>query len=39
VLFLLAVCLIIVVVYKLRTKRFSSMQVKNFARQEMYLFF
>ena len=35
VLFLLAVCLIIIVVYKLKTRRFSSMQVTNFARQEM----
>jgi hypothetical protein len=35
VLFFLAVCLIIVVIYKLRTKRYSSMQVTNFARQEM----
>jgi hypothetical protein len=37
VLFLLSVCLIIVVIYKLKTKRFSNMQVSNFARQEMYL--
>jgi multisubunit Na+/H+ antiporter MnhC subunit len=36
VLFALAVCLIVVVVYKIRTKRFSSMQVSNFAKQEMY---
>lgn len=36
VLFLLAVCLLIVVIYKIKTKRFSNMQVSNFARQEMY---
>lgn len=37
VLFALAVFLILVVCYKLRTKGKAPMQVTNFARQEMYL--
>jgi hypothetical protein len=39
VLFALAVVLILVVCYKLRTKGKAPMQVTNFARQEMYFVF